>query len=182
MLRQLGDALERGVQALALELERLGDHRYGEDAQLTGDLCHHRRGAGAGAAAHASGDKQHVGAGNGLDDAFAVLECGAASDLRTCPRAQALGELRTDADLRRRQGAQQRLLVGVGANELDALHTAVDHVVDCIAAATTHSDDFDDGALTGRFHDLEHDAVTSSRNCLAPKCERAPRPSAVARP
>jgi hypothetical protein len=42
------------------EVERLGDHADGEDAELLGRLGDHGRGAGAGAAAHAGGDEDHV--------------------------------------------------------------------------------------------------------------------------
>jgi hypothetical protein len=62
--RQLLDALQRDLHAAAaFERERLGDHGDGQDAHLLGQLRHHRRGAGAGAAAHAGGDEHHVGAG-----------------------------------------------------------------------------------------------------------------------
>ena len=55
--------------ALALELEGLGDHADGQDAHLLGHARDHRRRAGAGAAAHAGGDEQHVRAADGLADA-----------------------------------------------------------------------------------------------------------------
>ena len=48
---------------------------------LLRDVGDHRRGAGAGAAAHAGGDEQHVGAVDQLGDAVAVLHRGVAADL-----------------------------------------------------------------------------------------------------
>ena len=52
--RQVLDALQRDLHApAAFERERLGDHRHRQDAHLLGQLRHHRRRAGAGAAAHA---------------------------------------------------------------------------------------------------------------------------------
>jgi hypothetical protein len=46
-----------------------------------------------------------------------------------------------------RGGAVQRLRVGVGADELDVLHAAHDHVLHRVAAAAAHPDHLDAGAL-----------------------------------
>ena len=51
--------------ARALELEGLGHDADGQDAHLAGGLGDDRRGAGAGAAAHAGGDEAHVAAATG---------------------------------------------------------------------------------------------------------------------
>ena len=59
---ELIEPLLRDLLALAFERERLGDHRDGQDAELLRDLRDHRRRAGAGAAAHAGGQEEHVGA------------------------------------------------------------------------------------------------------------------------
>ena len=64
-LLQLGDAgLGDAHAARALELEGLGHHGHGQDAELLGHARDHRGGAGAGAAAHAGGDEHHVAAGD----------------------------------------------------------------------------------------------------------------------
>ena len=55
--------------ARPFEVERLGDDADGEDAHLAGDARDHRRRAGAGAAAHAGGDEEHVRAVDRLADA-----------------------------------------------------------------------------------------------------------------
>ena len=54
-----------------------------------------------------------------------------------------------------RGAARQRLRVGVGADELHALHAAVDHVLDRVAAATADADHLDLGALVELF-DFNH--------------------------
>ena len=54
----------------------------------------------------------------------------------------------------------QRLQVGVGDDEFDALHAGVDHAVDRVAAASTHADDFDLGVVAGFF--VEADANVRS--------------------
>ena len=50
-----------------------------------------------------------------------------------------------------RRTAQQGLRVGVGADEFHPLHGALDHVLHCVAAAATHADHLDLGALVERF-------------------------------
>jgi hypothetical protein len=67
--------------ALALEVERLGDHPDREDAQFACDARHHRRGAGSGAAAHARGDEHHVSAGQVVADLVDHLFGGGAADI-----------------------------------------------------------------------------------------------------
>ena len=46
----------------------------------------------------------------------------------------------------------QRLLVGVGSDEGNALRLFVDHVLDGIAAAAAHTDNLDAGVKHGLFH------------------------------
>ena len=58
----------------ALEEERLGDDADRERALFTRELRDDGRRAGAGAAAHAGGDEDHVRAGDELLDALHVLE------------------------------------------------------------------------------------------------------------
>ena len=72
--------------------------RDGEDAQLFAISAIDRRRAGAGAAAHAGGDEQHVGALDHLGDAVAVLHRRVAADLglarrRPGPRVSVGAEL-----------------------------------------------------------------------------------------
>ena len=79
--------------ALAFEMERLGDDADGEDAEFAGRARHHRRGAGAGAAAHAGGDEHHVGAGQVIADLVDHLLGGGAADIGLRAGAEAFGRL-----------------------------------------------------------------------------------------
>jgi hypothetical protein len=54
-----------------------------------------------------------------------------------------------------RAAAVERLRVGVGADELHALHTLRDHVLDGVAAAAAHADHLDLGALVEFFDHLD---------------------------
>ncbi|MCW0417067.1 hypothetical protein NB689_002821 [Xanthomonas sacchari] len=144
VLAQFLDALQRHLHAAAaLERERLGDHGHGQDAHFLGQLRHHRRGAGAGAAAHAGGDEHHVRALQRVHDALAVFQRGLAADFRVRARAQALGDVGAELQLQLGAAVLDRLRVGVGGDELHAVHAAADHVRDRVAAAAAHANDLD---------------------------------------
>ena len=68
-----------------------GDHADGEGAEALGDLGDDRRAAGAGAAALAGGDEDHVGALEHLLDLVAVLLGGLAADLGVAARRRGPG-------------------------------------------------------------------------------------------
>ncbi len=144
VVAQLLDALERDLHAAAaLERERLGDHGHGQDAHLLGQLRDHRRGAGAGAAAHAGGDEHHVGAFHRVHQALAVLQRGLAADLGVGARAQALGDVVAQLQLQLGAAVLDRLRVGVGGDELHAIDVVADHVGDRVATAAADADDLD---------------------------------------
>ena len=67
----------------------------------------------------------------------------AAPDLGVGAGAEALGQRVAELDLVRRQVGFERLHVGVGDDELDAVEVAADHRVDGVAAATADADDED---------------------------------------
>ena len=138
--------------AIAFELERLGDDADGQDAHFLGDARDHRRGAGAGAAAHAGGDEQHVRAVDRLADAVDRFFRGGLAALGLGARAQARG-----AELDQVVGgrAVEGLRVGVGADELNALDPLRDHVVDRVAAAAAHADHLDLGAHAEFFNHFD---------------------------
>ena len=123
---QLVDAgLGRAQAARALELERLGDDADGQDAFLARGARDHRRGAGAGAAAHAGGDEHHVAADEmGLDVGHRLLGGGGA-DLGLGTRAETFGDVGAHLDAALGGRARQRLRVGIGDDELDALRDRV---------------------------------------------------------
>jgi hypothetical protein len=52
----------------------------------------------------------------------------------------------------------ERLQVGVGDDELDALHAGIHHAVDCIATTTTYANDFDLGVVAGLFVEADANA------------------------
>ena len=84
--------------ALALEMERLGDHADGQDALLAGGAGNDRRSARAGAAAHAGGDEAHVRAvGQMVDDLVDALLGRGAPDFRLRAGAETLGDMRRPA-------------------------------------------------------------------------------------
>ncbi len=121
--------------ALALEMERLGDDADGEDAEvLARSLGDDGSRARAGAAAHAGGDEDHVRAAQVIADLVDRLLGRGAADFRLRAGAKAFGDLHAhlhDA-LGLRHG--KRLRVGIGDDEIDALQSGGDHVVDGISA------------------------------------------------
>ena len=144
--------------ALALEVERLGDHADGEDAELLGDPRHHRSRAGAGAAAHAGGDEHHVRAGEMVADFVDHLLGGGAPDIGLRAGAEALGHLHAHLDdaLGLRHG--QRLGIGVGDDEVDPLKPGRDHVVDGVAASPTDAEHGEPRLQLADVGDLQVDA------------------------
>ena len=133
----------------ALELERRRHDADGERAELARDARDDRRGAGAGAAALAGGDEDHVGAAQrALDRVVAVLGR-AAADLRVGARAEPLGELAADVDLRRRVAHLELLDVGVDRDEVDLRDAGVDHPVERVQAGAADADDADHREVRG---------------------------------
>src|SRR5262249_12662400 len=126
--------------------ERLGDDGDGERTELAGEAGDDRGRAGAGAAAEAGGDEDHVGAVERLDDLLGVLERRLAPDVRGGAGAESLRPLAADLQLDRRDVVLERLEVGVGDDELDAVETDLHHAVDGVAAAPADADDLDAGA------------------------------------
>ena len=130
-IHQFGDAaLGLLHAAFAFEGEWLGHHRNRERAHFAGERGDDGSGTGAGAAAQAGGDEDHVGAFEGLDDLVGIFERGFAADFGVGAGAQAVGQLHAELNLHRRARHPQRLQVGVGDDELDAFHAGIDHAVD----------------------------------------------------
>src|SRR4051794_30869946 len=129
--------------APTLEGERSGDDADRQGADGLRDLGHDRSATGAGAAALARGDEDHVGALQHLFDLLAVALGRLATDVGIAARAQAPGELTADVELHVRVAHQQRLRVGVDGDELHALEAGVDHAVDGVHATTTDADHLD---------------------------------------
>ena len=149
--RRLADAgLGLVGPAAALEGERAGDDADGQGAEAAGDPGDDGRAAGAGAAALAGGDEDHVGALEDLLDLLRVVLGGLLADLGVGAGAEAAGELAADVELDVGVAHQQRLRVGVDGDELDALEADLDHPVDGVDAAAADADDLDDGQVVLR--------------------------------
>ncbi len=69
------------------------------------------------------------------------------SGLAPAPRPG--GEAHAELQLDRRLAELERLHVGIGGDELHALHAGLDHAVDGVAAAAAHADDLDARAARG---------------------------------
>ena len=130
----------------ALELEGLGHDADGQHAHLARRLGDDRRGAGAGAAAHAGGDEAHVAAREPLDDVLDRLLGRRGADLGPRAGAEPLGHARAELELVAGPALLQRLGVGVRDHELAALERLLDHVVDGVAAGAADADHGDPGA------------------------------------
>ena len=129
--------------ARAFEVERLGHHADGEDAHVARDLGDDGGSTGAGAAAHAGGDEHHVGAGEMIAQFVEHFLGGGCADVRLRAGAEALRDLGAHLHDALRLRHRQRLRVGVGDDEVDALQPGSDHVVDGIAARATDAEDGD---------------------------------------
>nr|WP_206542962.1 hypothetical protein [Pantoea stewartii] len=168
-LVELGDAVLGGAHAaLAFEVERLGHHADGEDPHLAGSLGDHRRSARAGAAAHAGGDENHVRAGERIAKPVHHLLRGRCTDNGLRTGAEALGDLGTHLDDALRFRHRQRLRVGVGDDEVDALQPGGDHVVDGI---TTRAADAEDGDPRFQLADVRGCQI-ECHGCLSRLCAR----------
>ena len=130
----------RAHAAPAFEVERLCHHADGEDAHLARGLGDDGCSPGAGAAAHAGGDEHHVGAREMVAKFVDDFLCGGRADVGLGAGAETLGDL--GAHLHDALGFRhrQRLRVGVGDDEVDALQPGGDHVVDGIAASATDAE------------------------------------------
>ena len=118
-------------------------------SEVLRDLRDDRRGAGSGATTHAGGDEDHVGVLERLVDLLGVLFRRALAHGRIGSGAQAAGQLVTDADLVRRVALEERLGIGVHADELHAHHLGANHPIDGVAAPASDADDLDECEVLG---------------------------------
>ena len=91
-----------------------------------------------------------------FSDALAVFQCSLTADFRIRTCAQAFGHAGTQLQNGTCANVFQRLSIGVGADELDAFDVALDHVIDCVAAATANTDNFNYRALRDVVYEFEH--------------------------
>ena len=152
----------------ALEGERAGHDTDRQGAQALGDPGDDGRAAGAGAAALAGGDEDHVGPLEDLLDLLRVVLGGLLADLGVGAGAEPTGELTADVELDVGVAHQQRLRVGVDRDELDALEADLDHPVDGVDTAAADADDLDDGEVVlGCCHDAAFHWVSLTSAAIA---------------
>ena len=103
--------------------------------------------------------------------------------------AEPLRQLAADLDLVRRGVELQRLQVGVGDDELDAVESGLHHAVDGIAAAAADAHHLDAGARPSLFVELQpqrgrvlisHSALHQKNSLNKPRSRPATRPNAPA--
>ena len=142
VLVQLFDAAQRLLETLlALECERTGNNADRQDAHIFCDTCNNRSCTCTGTAAHAGGDKYHIGVSESRCDLILALLSSLAADFRICACALTLGQLLADLDLRGGLRIIQSLHIRVDGNELNTLYTVLDHAVYSVAAAAADTDD-----------------------------------------
>ena len=150
--------LGRGAAARALEAERRRHDADGERAELARDARDDRCGAGARAAALARSHEDHVGAAERGAQLIHRLLGGRPADGRIGAGAEAVRELLSDRDLRRRVRDGERLPVGVHGDEVHLRDPRVHHAVDRVQPGAAHPDDADRGDVGGalrRRHAVE---------------------------
>jgi hypothetical protein len=170
MLLELGDpGIGRARTPRPLECERLGHDTDGENAAVACSLGDDRGCAGAGTAAHSGSDEAHVRAFERIDDLFDRLLSRGAADLRPRSRPEALGNLQAKLDAAISGRVVERLRIGVGDDEIDALHVGPHHVSDGVAACATDTDDRDPRA---KLVDLRPDEI-NAHDSNSPQCDNA---------
>ena len=109
----------------ALERERFCHHGDGQGVQFGRERGDDRRGASPRPTAQSDGDEDHVGAFQGFENLFCVLERGVAPDFRVCACAQPFRQPRAKLQFYRRLRPFQRLEVRVRHKELNAFDGVV---------------------------------------------------------
>ena len=128
----------------AFKKEGLGHDADGQDPHLFGDLRDNGRCARAGTAAHAGGDKDHIGTLQIMHDLLAALFRRTTADFGIRARAETARDLLADLDLLIGFGEVQDMAVGVDRDKLHALQTGLDHSVHgVVARGAADADDLD---------------------------------------
>src|SRR5579884_4213022 len=141
VLLQVGDALLGGEAALvALEGKGPGDDADGQRADLAGNLRHDGAGPRAGAAAHSGGNKDHIGAFEGLVDLLRVLLRSLRANRGVAAGAEATSQLVADTDPVWGLRLQQRLCIGVDGDKFNPYHTGTNHTVYRIGSPSSNTD------------------------------------------
>ena len=168
---QFSDPLLGGPGALgSFKEERLGHDAHGQRAHLAGGLRHDGGRAGAGAAAHARGHKDHIGVPDGVLDRADAFLSGIAAHVGIGARAEPFGQLLADLELDFSLGAEQGLGVRIGADEGDPFQACHDHVLHGVAAAASDADDLDirGGGIRFKLH-IHHSSSSKKKTRWPPR-------------
>ena len=141
---QILNALDGVVHsALAFKLERFRDNGNGENFLIFCDFCNHGSGARTRTASHARGDEQKVRPLDGARKLFLALFGGFPTDFGFCARAETLGPLTADLNLRLCLVARKNLRVGIDGDIFGARDPRLDHAVYGVVARAADADDAD---------------------------------------
>src|SRR5271157_2072728 len=99
MFLELGNTLFSGsLAARAFKSKRASDNAYGQSATFLTDLCHNRSCAGAGTAAQAGSDEDHVAAFENFVQLFGRFLGGLTTIFGIAASAQPASHLLTDSN------------------------------------------------------------------------------------
>ena len=136
-----------GKHFATLIAERQGHNGYGQYALVFGQLGDDRCGARAGAASHSGCNEQHLGVVvQHLEGDFVLALYGR---IATFGRVGACSQTLAHLHLHRDIAASESLGVGVADHKTASLDVFAVHIVDCIAAASSDSEHFDN-CIRGR--------------------------------
>ena len=131
----------------ALKLKRLCNDADGQDVHFLGHLRDDWGSSGAGAAAHAGGDEDHLAALDRCSNLVAALLSGFLASFRNASRTASSGQPVTNDNFLAGLGVFQRLCIGIDGDKFHALHAAFNHSVDGVAATAANTYD-----LYGHFY------------------------------
>ena len=120
----------------------------------TGD---HRDSPGAGAAAKAGHDEQHVRVADGVHHLVQGLFSRFPADDRIGPGSETLRAVQAQTDSNRTGGTPKGLKIGVARHERHTFELAFDHVIDGVASAAAYTDDRDPRLKVKVLGDTEAD-------------------------
>ncbi len=152
-LGQFGYASIGDRHALAaFHLEWLRDHGHRQDAEFFGHLGNDGRGTRTRAAPHAGRNEKHVGTLDDFVNPVPVLHRCLPANFGIRSRAKSLGDIAADLQRNLHLCAFQGLRIGIGADEVDAFDSRLDHVFNGIAAAAADANHLDHSTLAVRVH------------------------------
>ncbi len=122
----------------------------------SGQPGHHRRPPCTRAAAHPSGDKNHIGARKVFLEGLFVLHRRSPTDLGIGSGAQPFRHRRSQLNPHGRPARFERLSVGVCHQKINAAEFGIDHGIHRITSSPADADDFYAGFKNSVLHDFKH--------------------------